>query len=139
LRRDGRGTGGRGGTYISATVARQGRGPVGADGMARPPPTAPMRQPRHQHGEGGGARVYGSSASPHRRERRERTPLLQTAVERRHAPCALVGWIDCLRPESSASLSTILSHPFFLSYTWSLSLPVGPHSSEVHRSARMSK
>ena len=39
---------------ISATVVGLLRGQVGADGMARARPTAPMRQPRHQHGDGGG-------------------------------------------------------------------------------------
>ena len=53
---------------ISATVVGLWRGLVGADGMARPPPTTLMRQPRYHDGEGGGARLYGSGASPHIRE-----------------------------------------------------------------------
>jgi len=32
-----------------------------------------MRQPRHQHGEGGSARLYGSGAASRSRERREGT------------------------------------------------------------------
>jgi len=32
-----------------------------------------MRQPWHQHGEGGSARLYGSSAAPRNRERKEGT------------------------------------------------------------------
>ena len=64
---------------------------VGADGMARAPPIAPMRQPRHHgaDGEGGGARLYGSGALPHSREKRERTRLLQRSGAAR---CAV--WSD---------------------------------------------
>ena len=71
--REGRRRGGRGGILISATGVGLFRGQVGADGMARARPTAPMRQPRHQHGEGGSARLYGSGAAPRSRERREGT------------------------------------------------------------------
>ena len=87
--------------------------------MARARPTAPMRQPRHQHGEGGSARLYGSSAVPHSRERKEGTlgsgqrNVLPWSDEMEHAGEGAAGeseemTMNWLRTERSMTLSDCL-------------------------------
>lgn len=94
MSRDGRGRGGRGGAVeggkvlISTTIAGLGRGLVVVDRMARPPPTALMRQPRHHDGEGGDVGLYGSVASLHSRERRDCTRHRQWSGAARRAVCS---------------------------------------------------
>ena len=78
-----------------------------------------MTQPRHQHGEGGSARLYGSGAAPRSRERREGTvgsgqgDVLPWADGAEHAGEGAAGeseemTMDWLRTERSMTQSDCL-------------------------------
>ena len=73
---------------ISATIIGLGRGPVDTDGMARSPPTAPMRQPSlgiSTEREGAHACMGEWHVTTQQREEGVHAP------ERRHASCDLLG------------------------------------------------
>ena len=118
---------------ISATGAGLGRGPVDADGMARPPPTSPMRWRGR-----GRTPVGGSYTSPWSRERREqlgrgptRRAIYSDGKAGREGLQRIRG--DGYSREKSMTLSAYPSPFFFQLYVTPCPCLLGTHPSGPHR------